>query len=552
MISMQGTGVSPGVASGTLHFYHAANADVRRIVVSDRDAEWERFLTAQAAAVEQLGVLAEEVRQKSGDDAAALLEGHQLLAEDPDLTDGVEALIREQGLCAEAAVMDAGKALAEEFAALDDPYLKERSADIKDVSGRIVSCLNGGSGTAALPGPVILAAEDLAPSETVQLDKDLLLGLVTAGGSASGHTAIMARTMGIPAVIGAADILDPALEGKEVFIDGDTGTVIVEPDPETRAELLTKQEEQRKHAQLLKTLQGQPSVTLDGQAVRVCCNIAGPQDVPAVLDNDGEGVGLFRSEFLYLGREDYPDEETQFEAYREVLSALSDREIIIRTLDIGADKQIGYFDLPKEENPALGKRALRICLDRPELFRTQLRAMYRASAYGRLGIMFPMVASEWEVREACVMCEKVQHELKEEGIPFSDEVKIGIMVETPAAAVMSDRLVQLVDFFSIGTNDLTQYTLACDRQNRSLGRFCDTHHPAVLRLIRLVAENAHRHGVLVSICGELAADLSLTETFLAMGIDELSVSPRSVLPLRQKVRETDVSACRSALLEALD
>ena len=550
MISIQGVGVSPGLACGPLYFHRPAENVIRRTAATDPDAEWERFLAAQARAVEQLGILAEQVRQRSGEEAAALLEGHQLLAEDPDLTDGVETLIREKGLGAEAAVMDTGAALAEEFASLDDPYLQARSADIKDVCSRIAACLSGGGGAAAeLPGPVILAAEDLSPSETVQLDKTKLLGLVTAGGSVNGHTAIMARTMGIPAVIGAAGITDAAPEGCEVLLDGGAGSVCVGPDRETKKAFLERRERQLALDEQMKGLRGQKSVTRDGQSIRICCNIDGPEDVPALLENDGEGVGLFRSEFLYLGRDDYPDEETQFAAYRQVLEALKDREVIIRTLDVGADKQIGYFGLPKEENPALGNRALRICLARPELFRTQLRALYRASAYGKLGIMFPMVASVWEVRESLDICEQVRQELRKENLPFSEHVKIGIMVETPAAAIMSDRLARLVDFFSCGTNDLTQYTLACDRQNSELKRFSDPRHPAVLRLLKLVADNAHKNNIRLNICGEMAADLSLTETFLAMGIDELSVSPRSVLPLRQKVRETDLSSRRQSLLD---
>ena len=550
MISIQGVGVSPGLACGPLYFHRPAENVIRRTAATDPDAEWERFVAAQARAVEQLGILAEQVRQRSGEEAAALLEGHQLLAEDPDLTDGVETLIREKGLGAEAAVMDTGAALAEEFASLDDPYLQARSADIKDVCSRIAACLSGGDGAAAeLPGPVILAAEDLSPSETVQLDKTKLLGLITAGGSVNGHTAIMARTMGIPAVIGAAGITDAAPKGCEVLLDGGAGSVCVGPDRETKKAFLERRERQLALDEQMKGLRGQKSVTLDGQSIRICCNIGGPEDVPAVLENDGEGVGLFRSEFLYLGRDDYPDEETQFAAYRQVLEALKDREVIIRTLDVGADKQIGYFGLPKEENPALGNRALRICLARPELFRTQLRALYRASAFGKLGIMFPMVASVWEVRESLDICEQVRQELRKENLPFSEQVKIGIMVETPAAAIMSDRLARLVDFFSCGTNDLTQYTLACDRQNSELKRFSDPRHPAVLRLLKLVADNAHKNNIRVNICGEMAADLSLTETFLAMGIDELSVSPRSVLPLRRKVRETDLSSRRQSLLD---
>ena len=550
MISIQGVGVSPGLACGPLYFHRPAENVIRRTAATDPDAEWERFLAAQARAVEQLGILAEQVRQRSGEEAAALLEGHQLLAEDPDLTDGVETLIRKKGLGAEAAVMDTGATLAEEFASLDDPYLQARSADIKDVCSRIAACLSGGDGAAAeLPGPVILAAEDLSPSETVQLDKTKLRGLITAGGSVNGHTAIMARTMGIPAVIGAAGIMDAAPEGCEVLLDGGVGTVCVGADRETKKAFLKRQERQLAQDEQMKGLRGQKSVTRDGQSIRICCNIGGPEDVPAVLENDGEGVGLFRSEFLYLGRDDYPDEETQFAAYRQVLEAMKEREVIIRTLDIGADKQIGYFDLPREENPALGNRALRLCLARPELFRPQLRALYRASAYGKLGIMFPMVASVWEVRESLDICEQVRQELRKENLPFSEYVKIGIMVETPAAAIMSDRLAKLVDFFSCGTNDLTQYTLACDRQNSKLKRFSDPRHPAVLRLLKLVADNAHKNNIRVNICGEMAADLSLTETFLAMGIDELSVSPRSVLPLRHKVRETDLSSRRQSLLD---
>ena len=551
MITIRGIGVSPGIACGPLHFHQTEAVRVQRDTVTDPEAEWNRFLLAQEKTIEQLGILAEEARKTSGDEAADLLEGHQLLAEDPDLTDAVEALIREQRLSAEAAVIDAGAAMAEEFDALDDPYLKARAADIRDVSGRIASCLSGNKAAKEPDGPVILAAKDLAPSETVQLNKEKVLGLITEEGSENGHTAILARTFGIPAIINATGILDPSLEGKEAFMDGGSGSIYIDPDPETKEVLLKKKEETEKQTQLMQSLKGKPAVSKNGQRIRIYCNIGGPEDVPAVLENDGEGIGLFRSEFLYLGREDYPDEETQFQAYRKVLTAMGDREVIIRTMDIGADKQIDYFNLPKEENPALGMRALRICLDRPEIFRTQLRALYRASVYGNLGIMFPMVASVWEVQEVKTRCEQVKQELIAEGIPVSESIRIGIMVETPAAALMSDRLAQLVDFFSVGTNDLTQYTLACDRQNSSLGRFRDTHHPAVLRLLKLITENAHRYGTEVSICGELAADLDLMEFFLSIGIDELSVSPRSVLPLRQKVLDTDVSSCKTKLLDAI-
>ena len=398
---------------------------------------------------------------------------------------------------------------------------------------------------------MILAADDLAPSETVQLDKSKILGFVTEGGSGSSHTAILARTMGIPAIIGVGNQLKPEYEGREVIIDGSTGKVVVGADEQTKQVLMKKREDQIKMRKMLEELKGKENVTKDGQKIKVYCNIGDPEDVPPVLNNDGGGIGLFRSEFLYLNCDDYPTEEYQFQAYKKVLSDMEGKEVVIRTLDIGADKQIDYFELPKEENPALGNRALRICLNRPEIFRTQLRALFRASAYGKLGIMFPMVTSVWEVKEARKMCEQVKKELDAEGIPYSPDVEIGIMIETPAAAMMSDRLAKLVDFFSCGTNDLTQYTLACDRQNNDLGRFFNPHHPAVLRLLKMVCDNAHKNGVWVGICGELGADLELTETFLSIGIDELSVSPRSVLPLRQKIRETCVSAVREKILADL-
>ncbi|MBO4289895.1 MAG: phosphoenolpyruvate--protein phosphotransferase, partial [Lachnospiraceae bacterium] len=420
------------------------------------------------------------------------------------------------------------------------------------VSGRIIDILSGVvQGGIDSPVPVILFADDLAPSETVQLDKSKILGFVTSGGSGSSHTAILARTMGIPAIIGVGDQLKEEYAGREVVIDGGDGVALLDADEESFARLMKKKAEIEKRQALLNQLKGQPNVTKDGHEIRIYCNIGDPKDVPAVLENDGGGIGLFRSEFLYLNCDDYPTEEYQFEAYKKVLSDMGGREVVIRTLDIGADKMIEYFQLPAEENPALGNRALRICLNRPEIFKTQLRALYRASAYGKLCIMFPMVTSVWEVEEARAMCEQVKKELTEEGKPFSDEVEVGIMIETPAAAIISDRLAKVVDFFSIGTNDLTQYTEACDRQNNDLGRFFNPHHPAVLRLIKMVAENAHKNGIWCGICGELGADLDLTETFLSIGVDELSVSPRSVLPLRAKIRETTVSECKDAIVAKL-
>ena len=552
MILVQGKGVSTGIAMGPLYFWQRAKTGIDRCEVEDTEAEWARFKAAQSKAIEQLGELAEKARQEAGDEAALLFETHQLMAEDMEYEEAIQSAIQDTKLNAEAAVTDTAGQFADMFAAMDDPYFQARAADVKDVSNRIIAALTGAAqGGIDSPVPVILAADDLAPSETVQLDKSKILGFVTEGGSGSSHTAILARTMGIPAIIGTGDQLKEEYAGREVFIDGSTGSVTIDADADTRMVLLKKMEEQKKMREMLEKLRGQPNVTSDGQSIKVFCNIGGPDDVPAVLANDAGGVGLFRSEFLYLNCDDFPSEDVQFEAYKKVLTDMGGREVVIRTLDIRADKQIGYFNMPKEENPALGNRALRICLNRPEIFRTQLRALFRASAYGKLGIMFPMVTSVWEVREARKMCDRVRNELTKEGIPFSEEVQIGIMIETPAAVLISDRLAREVDFFSCGTNDLTQYTLACDRQNADLGRFYDPHHPAVLRALKMVCDNAHKHGVWVGICGELGADLALTETFLSIGIDELSVSPRSVLPLRQKIRETNVSVIRQKVLADL-
>ena len=552
MILVQGKGVSTGVAIGPLYFYQRAKNTITRYEVENADAEWERFKAAQGKAIEQLGELAEKARVEAGDEAALLFETHQMMAEDMEYEEAIQTAIQETKINAEAAVTDTAAQFAEMFASMDDPYFQARSADVKDVSNRIIAALTGAvQGGIDSAVPVILAADDLAPSETVQLDKSKILGFITEGGSGSSHTAILARTMGIPAIIGVGEQLKSEYAGREIFVDGGTGTAVIEPDADTRARLTKKREEQRRLQEMMDQLKGKENVTRDGHSVRIFCNIGNPEDVTNVLANDGGGIGLFRSEFLYLGCDDFPTEDYQFEAYKKVLSDMEGKEVVIRTLDIGADKQIEYFNLPKEENPALGNRALRICLNRPEIFRTQLRALYRASAYGKLCIMFPMVASVWEVREAKKICEQVKKELTQEGIAYSDDVQLGIMIETPAAAIMSDRLAKEVDFFSCGTNDLTQYTLACDRQNNNLGRFFDPHHPAVLRLLKLVADNAHKNGIWVGICGELGADLQLTETFLSIGIDELSVSPRSVLPLRQKVREINVAVCRDRLLGEL-
>ena len=552
MITIQGKGVSAGVGIGPLYFYQRAQAALPRYTVEDTDAEWHRFKGAQTGAIEQLGELAEKARAEAGDDAALLFETHQMMAEDLDYEETIEQRITEQKMNAEAAIADTADQFAAMFEAMEDTYMQARAADVRDVSRRLLDILSGTvAGGIASDVPVVLAADDLAPSETIQMDKTKILGFITAGGSGSSHTAILARTLGIPAIVGVGAALKADYAGREVIVDGSTGNIVIDPDDMTRDRLMKKREEALRLQRLLETLKGQPNITKDGKTVRVYCNIASPEDVHAVQVNDGGGIGLFRSEFLYLNCDDFPGEDQQFEAYKQVLADMEDKEVIIRTLDIGADKKIGYFGLPQEENPALGMRALRICLTRPEIFRTQLRALYRASAFGKLGIMFPMVTSVWEVREAKRICEEVRRELKAEGVPYSEDVKLGIMIETPAAVMLSDRLAKEVDFFSVGTNDLTQYTLACDRQNNDLGRFYDPHHPAVVRMLKLVADNAHKNGIWVGICGELAADLTMTETFLAIGIDELSVSPRAVLPLRNAVRMTDTRETSPRILAAL-
>ena len=436
------------------------------------------------------------------------------------------------------------------FASMDDAYMQARAADIRDVSRRIINNLMGVvEGGIDSDEPVILAADDLAPSETIQLDKSKILGFITREGSANSHTAILARTMGIPAICSLGDGLKSEYCGRLTYVDGETGQVILDPDELTLAALREKHQKQQEMKELLETMKGQEDVTLDGRKINVYCNIGSPEDVAAVLANDGQGIGLFRSEFLYLAAEDYPTEEEQFQAYKTVAAAMNGKRVIIRTLDIGADKQVDYFDMKKEENPALGVRAIRICLNRPEVFKPQLRALYRASAYGKVAIMFPMITSLWEVRECKRACQKVMAELEKEGIPFDKDTEIGIMIETPASVFIAEELAKEVDFFSVGTNDLTQYTLACDRQANDLGKFFDPHHPAVLRALKMVTEAAHKAGIWVGICGELGADLDLLPTFLAIGIDELSVSPASVLPLRAEIRKSIAKTCTLEKLE---
>ena len=537
-----GKGVSKGVAAGPISFYRRASGVIPRHEVSDTAAELERFRAARETAKEQLAKLYDKALAEAGEDAAMLFEAHQMMLDDLDFVESIEGMIENDRVNAEAAVSDTGAQFAEMFAAMNDSYMQARAADIRDISARVIGILTGeGESGIVSDVPCIVAADDLAPSETVQLDKALILGFITAGGSANSHTAILARTMGIPAIISAGDALQPEMEGKYAIIDGQTGEAVIEPDDAERERLLKKQAKEKALKELLDQLKGKPNVTKDGRNMMVYCNIGSPADIDAVLQNDGGGIGLFRSEFLYLQGSDYPTEDEQFEAYKTVAERMGGRRVIIRTLDIGADKQADYFHLDKEENPAMGLRAIRICLTRLEVFRTQLRALYRASAYGKIAIMFPMITSVWEVQEIKRICRNIRAELAEEGVPMADKVELGIMIETPAAVMMSAELAREVDFFSVGTNDLTQYTLAVDRQGVGLDRFFDAHHPAVLRMIRMAAENAHKAGIWIGICGELGADAELIETFLSMGIDELSVSPSAVLPLRSAIRSIDTT-----------
>lgn len=552
MYTIQGKGVSKGVANGPIYFYRRGGGEVVKTAVADTAAEKQRFEDARATAMEQLAGLYEKAVAEVGEEGAALFEAHQMMLEDLDYIDGINDMIEGESVNAEYAVSQVAEQFAAMLAAMDDAYMQARAADVKDISNRVIGILQGVvAGGIDSDVPVILASDDLAPSETVQLDKSKILGFVTSGGSGNSHTAILARTMGIPAIIGVGEALSEGLEGKTAIIDGETGEVAIDPDDATSERLLKKQAKERALKELLDQLKGQENVTIDGRKVMVYCNIGSPDDVDPVLANDGGGIGLFRSEFLYLQNDDYPSEEQQFQAYKTVAERMGGKRVIIRTLDIGADKQADYFQLEKEENPAMGLRAIRICLTRPEVFKTQLRALYRASAYGKIAIMFPMITSVWEVQEIKRICQAVKAELREEEIPFNENVELGIMIETPAAVMMSDRLAQEVDFFSVGTNDLTQYTLAVDRQGNNLDKFFDSHHPAVLRMLKMAADNAHKAGIWIGICGELGADVTLTETFLAIGIDELSVSPSAVLPLRSAIRSTDTTVNSQKILDEL-
>ena len=537
MTVINGTSVFGGIAFGKIAFFKRSESQVQRKKVQDTAAEISRFEKAKGAAMSQLQYLYDKAFAEVGEANAMIFEVHQMMLDDGDYCDSIINIISSQSVNAEYAAATTGDNFATMFESMEDEYMRERAADVKDITERLLSALSGTQRQVLRTDePVILASDDLAPSETVQLDKNKILAFVTMGGSTNSHTAILARMMNIPAVIGAGADLREDFDGLEAIVDGFTGTVYIEPDEQTFSRLRAQADADAEKKRLLTQLRGKENITLDGKTIDIFANIGSVADVASALQNDAGGVGLFRSEFLYLQTDDYPTEAEQFQVYKLVAETMAGKKVVIRTLDIGADKQIDYFDLPKEENPALGYRAIRICLDRPHIFKTQLRALYRASAFGNIAIMFPMIASLNEVLEIKQIVSDVKNELDAEGIPYSKDVEIGVMIETPAAVMVSDLLAKEVDFFSVGTNDLTQYTLAIDRQNPKLERFHDPHHPAILKMIRIAADNAHKEGKWIGICGELAADLDLTETFLEMGIDELSVSPPYILPLRDKVR----------------
>ena len=542
MKQFTGKGVYGAVAMGKISLFKKQDTVIQRTSVTDTEAEKARVEAAKAAASEQLQAIYEKALKEVGETNAQIFEIHMMMLEDDDYNESIQNIIDTQKVNAEYAVSITADNFAEMFSAMDDAYMQARAADVRDISDRIIANLTGNVAVQEDSDEKrIICADDLAPSETVSLDKDKVLAFVTAHGSSNSHTAILARNMNIPAVIGVgSDFLKEVQDGTEAIVDGFTGEIFVEPDETTRQRLLEKQKADEEKKRLLLELKGKENVTKDGTKVNIYANIGSVDNIGAVLLNDAGGIGLFRSEFLYLENNDYPSEEQQFLAYKRVLESMAGKKVIIRTLDIGADKQVDYFHLKKEENPAMGCRAIRICLTRPEIFKTQLRALYRASIYGNLGVMFPMITSVSELEKILAICEEVKAELREQSVTYSDTMELGIMIETPAAAIISDRLAPMVDFFSVGTNDLTQYTLACDRQNPDIEPFIDTHHEAILRLIEMSAKNAHANGAWIGICGELAADTALTETFLRMGIDELSVSPAFVLKVRDAVRNVDL------------
>lgn len=538
MQTYRGKSVFGGIAIGKIRVYKKEQQQVHRRKIKDVEAELARYERARAQAIEQLKRLYDKALKEVGEANAAIFEVHQMMLEDGDYNESVENIVRSSQVNAEYAVASTGDNFSQMFASMEDDYMRARAADVKDISERVIANLQGAAGSAEDSGePMIVVAEDLAPSETVQMDKDKVLSFVTALGSLNSHTAILARTMGIPALVGAEIPLDDSMDGRLGIVDGAAGILYVDPEEELLARMKARRDEESEKRRLLQELKGKENITLDGRRVKLYANIGNIKDLAAALENDAEGVGLFRSEFIYLERDCFPTEEEQFGIYRAAAEGMAGKPVIIRTLDIGADKQSSYFELEKEENPALGCRAIRLCLKRPEIFKTQLRALFRASAFGRLSIMYPMITSVGEIKRIKAIVEEVKTELSAQGIAYG-EPEQGIMIETPAAVMMSRELAEEVDFFSIGTNDLTQYTLAIDRQNPSLDEFYDPHHPAVLRMIEMVVKNAHEAGIWAGICGELGADRELTGEFLAMGVDELSVSPGNILPLRKTVRET--------------
>ena len=537
----QGKSVFGGIAIGRISVYKKDEQQVKRFRIEDSEQEILRYRQAKQTAMEQLQGLYQKALKEVGEANAAIFEIHQMMLEDDDYNESVENIIRMQQVNAEYAVASTGDNFAQMFSAMDDDYMRARSADVRDISERVLSVLGGrATGIAASGEPVIIVADDLAPSETVQLNKDLVLSFVTVHGSVNSHTAILARTMSIPALIGTAIPLTDDIDGKVGIVDGKNGCIYVDPDEDTLGRMQQLKLEEQEKKELLQTLKGRENITIDGKKIMLYANIGNSKDLAAVLQNDAGGIGLFRSEFIYLERDAFPTEEEQFQIYRTVAETMAGKPVIIRTLDIGADKKCDYFGMEPEENPAMGCRAIRICLTRPEIFKTQLRALFRASAFGNISIMYPMIISVDELRKIKTIVAEIRQELTEQGVTFG-EPKQGIMIETPAAVMMSEELAKEVDFFSIGTNDLTQYTLAIDRQNPKLDAFYDPHHPAVLRMIQMVVENAHKAGIWAGICGELGADTSLTRRFLAMGVDELSMSPGSILPVRKIILETDVT-----------
>lgn len=537
----QGKSVFGGIAIGRISVHKKDEQQVKRVRIEDPEQEILRYRQAKQTAMEQLQGLYQKALKEVGEANAAIFEIHQMMLEDDDYNESVENIIRMQQVNAEYAVASTGDNFAQMFSAMDDDYMRARSADVKDISERVLSVLGGrATGIDASGEPVIIVADDLAPSETVQLNKDLVLSFVTVHGSVNSHTAILARTMSIPALIGTAIPLTDDIDGKVGIVDGKNGCIYVDPDEDTLGRMQQLKLEEQEKKELLQTLKGRENITIDGKKIMLYANIGNSKDLAAVLQNDAGGIGLFRSEFIYLERDTFPTEEEQFQIYRTVAETMAGKPVIIRTLDIGADKKCDYFEMEPEENPAMGCRAIRICLTRPEIFKTQLRALFRASAFGNISIMYPMIISVDELRKIKTIVAEIRQELTEQGVTFG-EPKQGIMIETPAAVMMSEELAKEVDFFSIGTNDLTQYTLAIDRQNPKLDAFYDPHHPAVLRMIQMVVENAHKAGIWAGICGELGADTTLTRRFLAMGVDELSMSPGSILPVRKIILETDVT-----------